>query len=341
MTSYSPMNITSRPTPGSMATGPAARPILARDADAIYWMARYLERAEHIARSVQTKLNLLADSGDLNPDLQRSLWESVAQTQRAAVPEVAGDPAMPMARWMALDPANPASVLGCITRARENARGIREHISAEMWEATNAIYWSVRADDASARFEESPDTFLRSITSASALLQGLTDQTIMHDQRWQFSQLGRLIERADFTCRTVACHWHILTGPLAEDLDLPLRNIHWMGLLRCCCSIEAYRKIASGDLEPLRVVSFLLLQEGFPRTVRYCVAGANQALEAITAQTSSRTAHDALRTLGQLDAHLRYSRYDALNDDVEGFINHIEHEVAAATGNLQRSYSLS
>ena len=142
---------------------------------------------------------------------------------------------------MVFDPENPNSLLNCLTRARENARGIRENISAEMWECLNTLYWSIRGDDAAARFEESPDDFYRQVMIGSMLFQGLTDQTLAHDQRWLFTQLGKYLERVDVTCRVIETKFGILRS--ADDLLAgAMRNIHWMAVLRSCCSIEAYRR---------------------------------------------------------------------------------------------------
>src|SRR5687767_14840671 len=186
-------------------THTAARPMLSRDADSMYWMSRYVERAEHVARLLLVNSNLLMDVGELAPTLQQRQWQSVLTVFRVDASHVpaAGDGAAGpplgarVAQYMAFDPDNPNSLLNCVSRARENARSIRENISAEMWENLNALYWSIRGDDARARFEESPDDFYRQIMTSSLLFQGMTDQTLAHDQGWQFTQLAKYLERAD------------------------------------------------------------------------------------------------------------------------------------------------
>src|SRR5687767_11795385 len=151
----------------------AARPMLARDADSMYWMSRYVERGEHVARLLLVNSNLLMDVGELAPTLQQRQWQSVLTVFRLEAPPAADGAAgssgsgghsgggaalgARVAQYMVFDRENPNSLLNCITRARENARAIRENISAEMWESLNTIYWSVRGDEARARFEESPD----------------------------------------------------------------------------------------------------------------------------------------------------------------------------------------
>lgn len=322
------------------------RPMLAREADSVYWMGRYVERAEHIARLLRIKLNLLADSGDLEDALVEKLWRCVP-----AVFKIGGEPAAlagggvetignRVTAYMAFDPSNANSLVSCLTRARENARGVRETISAEMWEELNAIYWSFRADDAKVRLEESPDAFLTTVLTASMLFQGLADQTMRHDQRWQFIQLGKYVERVDFTCRVVSLHWQILTAA-EHELDQPLRNIHWMGLLRSCCSIEAYRKSYLAEIDGLRVVAFLTHEEAFPRSIRYSVRAAVDAIAAIRMESDARKADGAQRILGRLDAQLEYAEMSELvAEGVPQYLARIEDEVSEVAVALQRGYFL-
>src|SRR5688572_4583172 len=142
-------------------THQAARPMLARDADSMYWMSRYVERAEHVARLLLVNTNLLMDVGELAPSLQQRQWQSVLtifRTDPTIIEKGEGAPLGPrVCQYMAFDPSNPNSLLTCVTRARENARAIRENISAEMWEALNTLYWSLKSEEAKARFEDSPD----------------------------------------------------------------------------------------------------------------------------------------------------------------------------------------
>src|ERR1700733_15034324 len=135
----------------------ASRPMLARDADAMYWMSRYVERAEHVARLLLVNANLLIDVGDLAPRTQNRLWQNIRTILRLpALPEEkSASIGQRVEQSLTFDASNPNSILSCIARARENARGIRENISLEMWESLNTLYWSIRSDDAGQRFDES------------------------------------------------------------------------------------------------------------------------------------------------------------------------------------------
>lgn len=320
------------------------RPMLAREADSVYWMSRYVERAEHVARLLRVKLSLLTDAGDLDDALVDRLWRCLPMIFRCP-DEALGDGSLPtlagrVAACSTFSEANPNSILAVVTRARENARGVRETISAEMWETLNSLYWAMHADDARQRFEESPDAFLTNILSASMLFQGLADQTLRHDQRWHFIQLGKYIERIDYTCRVAASHWSILTA-VEETLELPLRNIHWMGLLRSCCSIEAYRKAHLGEIDGLRVISFITLEDAFPRSIRYAIAEAYQAITAVADESDARKADTPQRLLGRLSAQLEYAELsEIVNEGVPAYLNKVESAIAEVALSLQRGYFL-
>src|SRR5204862_4210467 len=134
-------------------------------------------------------------------------------------------------------------------------------------------------------FEEASEDFYRAIMNGSMLFQGLTDQTLVHDQRWYFAQIAKYLERTDVTARIIETKFGILKS---AELEAPIRNIHWMAVLRSCCSIEAYRRNYVGDMEPLRVASFLILQRSFPRSIRYCVEHAYLAISEIRSGTNAK-----------------------------------------------------
>jgi uncharacterized alpha-E superfamily protein len=241
---------------------------------------------------------------------------------------------------LTFDEKNPNSLISCLTRARENARGIRENISAEMWESLNTLYLSIRSEDTRHRFEESPDSFYRGIMTGSMLFQGLTDQTLAHDQRWQFAQLAKHFERADVTCRVIETkHWILSNNEVLADSAI--RNINWMAVLRSCCAIEAYRRRYLGDMEPMNVVSFLLLERDFPRTVRYCVRAAYSAISQVRAGIKPSGVDAAERVLGRLDAQLEYAEMDEiLNQGLPAYLENIQTAIAEAAMAVQKAYFL-
>lgn len=316
------------------------RPMLARDADTIYWMSRYVERAEHVSRILLVNSNLLIDVGDLDEELQEQQWMSTLPILHGgSLPPGPGPIPARIAQHMTFNPDNPSSLLTCISRARENARSIRETISSEMWENLNTLYLWLRADDAQQRFDESPDDFYRHVTTGSMLFQGLTDQTLPHDQRWMFAQLGKYLERIEVTTRVIATKFEILRS--AEPLETPIRNIHWMAVLKSCCAIEAYRRNHIGDMDPLKVAAFLILEPAFPRSVRFAVSEAHCAISAIRAETNPRAIDAAERVLGRLRTQLEYAEInEILHNGLPAYLGSIQRDVAEAALALQQAYFL-
>jgi uncharacterized alpha-E superfamily protein len=314
------------------------RPMLARDADAMYWMARYVERSEHVARLLLVNSNLLIDVGDLAPALQARQWQSLLTILRSAELPDGPDLAQRVGQYLTFNPENPNSILNCLTRARENARGIRENISTEMWENLNALYWSLRSEDTPNRFDESPDELFRSVMAGSMLFQGLTDQTLAHDQRWQFTQLAKYLERTDVTCRVIQTKYDILKSN-EQIFDSTLRNLHWMAVLRSCCSIEAYRRNYLGDMDPMRVAGFLILERNFPRSIRFSVSGALAAISAIRAGSRGNAIDPTERILGRLDAQLEYAELsEILSEGIPSYLQRIQTTVHEAAVAVQQSY---
>ncbi|MEO6436885.1 MAG: alpha-E domain-containing protein, partial [Tepidisphaeraceae bacterium] len=261
---------------------------------------------------------------EADPNLATPLTESSVATR--------------VAQHMTFNADNPNSIAACVGRARENARGVRETISAEMWENLNTLYWQVR--DAPARFDEAPDDFYRMVMNASMLFQGLSDQTLEHDQRWHFTQLGKYLERIDVTARVIGTRFALLKS-VEKQLETPIRNIHWMSVLRSCCSIEAFRRNFIGDLDPVRAATFLLLEGDFPRSVRFCVTQAHAAIAAIRAEVNPRGIDPAERALGRLKIQLEYAEAaEITRPGVPQYCDKIQSDVAEAALAIQKTYFL-
>jgi uncharacterized alpha-E superfamily protein len=246
-----------------------------------------------------------------------------------------------VARYMTLDTANPNSLVSCITRARENARSIRENISAEMWENLNTLFWSMKTEEAATRFEETPTEIFRQVISGCLLFQGLTDQTMAHGQAFLFAHVAKYLERIDITTRILETKHEILN--VAEvHLETPLRNIHWMAVLRSCCSIETYRRMYVGDLEPLRVATFILFEATFPRSIRYSVAHGHDAMEKIRRILNPNQLDPAERILGRLMARLEFAEPKELaQSGLAVYLQRIREQSTEASMTIQKSYFLS
>jgi uncharacterized alpha-E superfamily protein len=328
-----------------------ARPLLSRVAESAFWMSRYVERAEHVARVLTVNINSLLDVGDLDPQVEKQFWTGPLQIflvdQQPEAQEILSssrreDLASRIAQFLVFDPDNPNSIYSCITRARENARSMRESISAEMWENLNTLYWMIRGEDASGRFDESASDLLKQVTNGSLLFQGLSDQTLGHNQSWQFIQLGKSLERIDVTCRVIQHKFEVLHA-VEESLENTERNMHLLSVVRSCCALESFRRTV-GEIDADAIAAFLLLERAFPRSVCFCASHAHEAIRNIGQQVDAAAAAQASGAqsiLGRLDADLQYSS----PSEIEGqslmpFLQKIQSATLEATIAVKKSYFL-
>lgn len=264
--------------------------MLSRVADAIYWMNRYVERAESVARFVDVNLHLSLDlprgtSADWAPIIATTGDEELFRSRHGAP---ARDTAM---RFLTFDRDYPSSILQCLEAARENARSVREVISSEMWERLNKLYLSVRE----ARPEQvlaAPYDFFTAVKQGAALFIGTTYLTMSHNEAWHFGRLGRLVERADKTSRIVDVKCYGLTHMAAPPEVGTVDDIQWGALLKSASALEMYRK-RHGRIVPATVVAFLLFDREFPRAILHCLHAANESLRAIVGPAGMASAAEA------------------------------------------------
>jgi uncharacterized alpha-E superfamily protein len=328
--------------------------MLSRVADALFWMSRYLERAEHVARLLDVCFHLELDLHGVMAGPHELHWTTLAAILQQSVP-AAGRPgpsgrvAQPQAavsHWLTFDLENPDSIMACVGRARANARSIRGTINAEVWKELNKLYWQLCDPAFSAQARESPHEFYRAVECGSHLVQGVCDATLTHDEGWQFIQLGKFLERADKTLRILDVQYHLL-HELNNPAELSLSNLLWAGVLRSCHAYEAYQKLYVGRVDPERVVGFLLLHPHFPRSVRYALEAAAQALAAIEGSApaggpgSGGLLSRADRILGRVLAELRFAQLDEiLQDSLHQFLNDVQERCGRASRAIQEQYSL-
>jgi uncharacterized alpha-E superfamily protein len=278
--------------------------MLSRVADSIYWMSRYIERAENVARFIAVNLNLNLDmpgSGDQQwMPLVVTTGDHEQFVERYRIPTKQN-----VIRFLTFDRENPNSIMSCLRSARENARAVRESISSEMWEHINRFYLLIRESGAQeAALEESYD-FFDQIRVSGQQFMGVTDATMTHGEGWHFCRLARSIERADKTSRILDVKYFILL-PSPADVGTPYDDIQWSALLRSASALEMYRQ-RHGRLEPASVVQFLVLDRQFPRAVLYCLTKSNESLHAISGSAIGGFANMPEQLLGQLRAQLAYT----------------------------------
>ena len=282
--------------------------MLSRVADSLYWINRYLERAENISRFLEVSEGMALDCPPGSAEPWLPLVEATGDRRSfdRAYPE--GTPKQ-VIRFLLLDRNNPNSIVSCIAMARENARQIRDVITTEMWEQINDLHWSLQ--DGEAIWQEPIQEQLRLIRRGCQLVYGITDTTLSRDLSWLFSQLGRLIERADKTSRILDVKYFLLL-PAPEDVGGVLDELQWITLLRTAGAYQMYRQSLQQAISPTAVARFLLLDPSFPRSVRYCLQGINDTLQQIQQHPAQGTPDDLDCLRGQLLARWSFVRIDNL-----------------------------
>ena len=259
--------------------------MLSRVAETIYWMSRYVERAENVARFVDVNYNVtLGESASLTQQWSPLIYTTGDQDD---FHERYGDASRNNAlQFLLFDAENPNSILSCIGNARECARTVREVLPSSVWEQLNRFNLLVKqAADSGEAFAQ-PYDFCETVRTASQLLNGITMSSMLHDAAWTFNQVGRFIERADKTSRIVDVQYFLLL-PKVEDVGSSIDITRWSSLLKSADALDMYRR-THGRIEPSKVAEFLILNPLFPRSIRFCV---NQVVNCL----------DSMRQ-GELDA---------------------------------------
>jgi len=278
--------------------------MLSRVADSIYWLSRYTERAENIARIIDVNLRL---DLDLPPGLSEQ-WEPLVLIT-ADLPlfvEHYGEPTRAnIIEFLTFDEENPNSVIRCLAAARDDARSVREAISSEMWEQVNRFYHLSRTAQFRELVTSDPYSFFSRIRQESLLFAGVVDATMSHDEGWHFARLGRELERADKTSRILDVKYFLLL-PALTDVGTPLDDLQWSALLRSASGLEAFRK-RHGRISPQRVAEFLLLDRQFPRSIQHCLISAQDSLRALSGTAVGTFQNPAEQRLGRLAARFAYA----------------------------------
>ncbi len=284
--------------------------MLSRVAECLFWMSRYIERAENNARILEVNLQLMLDFESQSEATVRQHWAPIINSLEDQelfhefYQEADGDSVV---EFVTFEQKNPNSIYSCLARARENARGVREQISSEMWEHLNSLYLFIRSDEARELFRTSSYQFYQRILYGSFQFIGITDATMTHGEGWDFIQLGKFLERADCTSRILDVKYHILL-PSGERVGGNVDTVQWMAVLRSCSALEAYSKLYVGQIAPWKVAEFLTLHDCFPRALRHCVHQVDYALHRISGVAEDRFSNEAERLSGKLRSDLDYTR---------------------------------
>ena len=281
--------------------------MLSRVAESLYWMSRYLERAEHTARLLDVDLQLRLDQ---SPQNGSGRWLRLLEACQVPAPEGGTIDAETLTHILTLDRENSSSILSCVAAARENLRQVREQCSTEMWEQLNRLYLQVNGTTSSEAWLLHSYVFFRAVQEGAHLFQGVTDSTMSHGEGWQYIQLGRFVERTDALARLIGTHFSHLPYPTDQAVESE-EYLEWVGLLKSCAAFEAYCKAYTAELRPMRVAEFLLLNPEFPHSVRFSVERVHEALDAI-GELTDRKAEQPVRLAGRMQATLSFSQIEEI-----------------------------
>ena len=275
--------------------------MLARVADSLYWIGRYVERAEHMCRLSDVMLNATLDRSEAATMVARIALSAVGDND----PQKARNP-YDAALALALDRSDGGSIVSSVARARENARQVRDQITSETWERLNIIYLRLNRPDARETFAEGSQIFLHDTIADLHLFKGAADSTMSHGEGWSFLLLGVYLERAQLIGSLLdVCFGERRRRRITDHFALT-------AVLRMGCALEPYLRVYTAEMQPRYILQFLMMDEAFPRSMRFCTDQIELHLAAITrnAGLGGQTAPD--RRAGRLRARLQYADLDEL-----------------------------
>ncbi|HTO52368.1 MAG TPA: alpha-E domain-containing protein [Myxococcota bacterium] len=275
--------------------------MLARHAEDLFWAGRYLERAEDTTRMLDVTYHGLLEGGSSDVE---AAWRNLLEALQLAHPFYAKHEQVSpraVAEFLVADVAQSSSIIAAIARARENGRNVREHLSTELWETLNSCFLELRARDLVAELAAQPHELYREIRTRCQAIAGAASETMARSDPWRFLSLGRLVERAEMTCRMLRVR--------ASRRDARTNFHDFLLVLNSVSALEAYTRAHGAEIDPARVIAFLLLAPDFPRSVLYCVRGADELLAELEGGVPTVRPR---RTLGRIRAELEYQDADEL-----------------------------
>ena len=267
--------------------------MLARVADSLYWIGRYVERAEHFSRLASIILNAAVDRGDSAQEATRIGMAAVGRTSSQMS-------AWPAARSLALDRDDTESIVTCVSHARENARQVRDQITTECWERLNLLYLRVTVPLATAAFDDNAAGFLQQAIADLHLFKGASDATMSHGEGWRFLLAGVYLERAQLMARLLQAGFG---APRRAGDDDYLALTH---VLRMSCALEPYLRVYTADIRSRFILDFLLFDQEFPRSIRFCTGQIEEHLGTLS-KTLNKGGGAPARMAGRLNSRLTYT----------------------------------
>ena len=288
--------------------------MLSRTADHLFWMARYMERAENTARmlDVNYQTSLLPQSADMAEAGWRGLL-SISELTDSYYKKYQEVSAQSVMDFMVSDESNASSIVACLHAARENARAVRGALTTEVWETQNQTWLEFNRMLGQGDFARDPASFFEWVKFRSHLSRGVTVGTMLQDEALHFLRIGTFLERADNTARLLDVKFQALAGgdyfgPGAAKEGLEVDFYHWSAILRSVSGFEIYRKVYRNVIHPDKVAELLILRPDMPRSLAACLNDLGVNLEMVANEQSSET----LRRAGRLRSDLQYGRIDEI-----------------------------
>lgn len=289
------------------------KPMLSRTADHLFWMARYMERAENTARllDVNYQTSLLPQSSEATLQGWKGLL-SISELMPDYLARFETVNARDVMAFIVSDANNPSSILNCLRAARENARAVRGALTTEVWETMNQTWLEYNRLVKEGALAKDPGELFEWVKFRSHLSRGVTLGTMLQDESFHFQRIGTFLERADNTARLLDVKFHARNteffgsgvGNEGKEVDF----YHWSAVLRSVSAFEVYRKVYRNVIRPEKVAELLILRAEMPRSLVYCMDEVVSNLRAVANDQS----HETIRRAGRLRADLQFSRIDEI-----------------------------
>jgi uncharacterized alpha-E superfamily protein len=309
--------------------------MLSRVASSLYWMSRYVERAENTARvlDVTWRMSLLVKEAQLQDqewfaplNIMGTLFPFAGRHNEVNAREVL--------HFLALDPDNPSSIYACARQARENARSVRGAITSEMWEVLNSTWLEMQQMDEEKMQARGVSAFFDWVKERSHLFRGVTFGTMHRDDAYEFARLGTHMERADSTARILDVKYHVLL-PSVKDVGGAVDYYQWSAVLRSVSAYEAYRKVYRDVITPIKLAELLILRDDIPRSLRFCLRQVHDTLGRVQNAQSGET----LRCAGQVLSGLQHGRVsDIFSGGLHEYLTEFLDSMQQLSFQIQKSF---
>lgn len=311
--------------------------MLSRVANSIFWLYRNVERVENSARFLDVNFNLALDLTRVTAEQWSPLiqvlgaeknFESLYQKyDRNSVIE-----------FICFNEGNPNSIWNCINKARENARSVRGHLTKELWEQINKLWYYIQQErEQSHSTDPDPRIFVDKVKRECQLFYGISDCTISQNEGWHFGKIGVHLERADNTSRMLDVKYHILL-PSLKSVGTTIDRIQWVALLKSVSAYNMYSR-KHGRLVPLHIAEFLILDQEFPRSILHCLQKAEQSLKSISGNYGQTFQNQAEKQIGLIRSDLSFAEIDEIfQHGLHEFLDQIQIKVNSISDAIYQTY---